>query len=511
MKAPFAKLTAFLTMALFFVTACSKDDLFEKPIPGKETPGKPAETGSLRFTATVDLTGQPYHSSNLSAVVSLVNEKNDTVVKEKMLTLSLNGTATSEAITLPAGTYKLTRFRLVYGNVNTHFAAPVANSAKATLVQKPLALSFIVFKNSNDTVSVEVVRVQQGERPAAYGYPSGAFDNGQSDADPYLNVKLTALMKVGKISYDSVPASLRLTTWLANGDMNTTYLSLKRGISEVSLLKSGTRFRFEVSKWGITDERTLDRQDVSEDSVYAFRGAKEAKLLKSEITYRLVEGLYKAISKNEYVYDAAGNLSRIYYYMKRQDNSPYLAMTDVFEYNGANVQTIIRYDSAFKSMCTTTFGYDAQGRVRSIAQNEKGQLTNATVAYTNYSEQETTIRYTYPGQSHQMEYTMIFRNGNVIDASAYTSGQSSETGKFDYDTEINPYVHMNWPNLYLSNCSKNNVTAEYKTYYGNHPVALPYNFRYTYDADGYPKELIKMYQSYGDHNYMYTTKTVYIY
>jgi hypothetical protein len=511
MKAQFAKLTALLLMALFFVTACSKDDLFEKPIPGKDTPGKPVDSGAIRFTATVDLTGQPYHSSNLTAVVSIINEKNDTVVKEKMLTLNLDGSVTSETMHLPAGTYKLTHFRLVYGSVHTHFAAPMANSAKAALVQQPLTLPFVVSKNSNQAIAVEVIRVQQGERPGAFGYPSGAFDNGQSDADPYLKVKLTSIMKIGKVVYDSVGASLRLTTWLANGEMNTAYVSLKSGISEVSLLKTGTRFRFEVSKWGVTDELTLDRKDVNEDSVYTFRGAKDAKLLKSEVTYRLVNGLYKAESKNEYAYDAAGNLSRISYFKKRTDNSPYLAMTDVFEYSGSNVQTIRRYDSVNKSIGVITFGYDPQGRVSTIAQNENGMMTNATVAYTNHTEQEITIRYTYPGQTHQMDYTMIFHNGNVIDASAYTSGQSSEMGKYDYDSQINPYVHMNWPNLFLSNSSKNNVTAEYKTYYVNQPVAIPYNLKYSYDGDGYPTQLIKQFQSYGDHNYMYTTKTVYTY
>ena len=511
MKAQFAKLPAFLLMALFFVTACSKDDLFEKPIPGKDTPGVPADTGSLRFQATVDLAGQPYHSSNLTAVVSITNDKNDTVVKEKMLTLNLDGTVTSEAMKLPPGTYKLTRFRLVYGNVNTHFAAPMANSAKAALVQQPLAMPLVVSKNTNHALAVEVIRVQQGDRPGAFGYPSGAFDNGQSDADPYLKVKLASMIKIGNVMYDSVPASLRLTTWQANGEMNTVYVSLKRGISEVSLLKSGTRFKFEVSKWGLTEALTLERQDVNEDTVYTFRGAKDAKRLKSEITSILVAGQYKAISKNEYVYDASGNLSQINYFKKRSDNTPYLSMTDVFEYRGANVQTIRRYDSVNKSIGSTSFGYDPQGCVQTIVQNENGSVTNATVTYTNYTEQEITIHYTYPDQTYQTDHVMVFHNGNVINASTYTAGETMETARYDYDDQINPYLHMNWPNLFLSNTSLNNVTAEYKTYQGKLPDAIPYNFQYSYDGEGYPTQLIKQFQSYGDYNYMYTTKTVYTY
>jgi hypothetical protein len=110
-----------------------------------------------------------------------------------------------------------------------------------------------------------------------------------------------------------------------------------------------------------------------------------------------------------------------------------------------------------------------------------------------------------------MDYVMTFHGGNVIEANAFILGNSSEMGRYDHDTEINPYAHMNWPNLFLSNSSKNNVTAEYKTYFGNHPVSLPYDFKYSYDGDGYPTQLIKKYQSYGGYNYMYTTKTVYVY
>src|SRR5215217_1667613 len=136
-----SKLTAFLFMLSFLFSACLKDDLFEKPIPGgnEGTPGKPADSSSFRFAVTVDLTGHPYHASNLAAVVSIVNEKNDIVLHERVLSLDMNGVVKSEPAKLPVGTYSITRFRLVYGTVNTHFATPMAGSSKASLVQKPLA------------------------------------------------------------------------------------------------------------------------------------------------------------------------------------------------------------------------------------------------------------------------------------------------------------------------------------------------------------------------------------
>jgi hypothetical protein len=86
-----------------------------------------------------------------------------------MLTLNLNGMVTTSSMQLPLGEYKLTRFRLVYGSVNTHFAAPISNSAKASLVQKPLSIDFKVERDASKDVTVEVVRVQEGERPPFSG------------------------------------------------------------------------------------------------------------------------------------------------------------------------------------------------------------------------------------------------------------------------------------------------------------------------------------------------------
>jgi hypothetical protein len=186
-------------------------------------------------------------------------------------------------------------------------------------------------------------------------------------------------------------------------------------------------------------------------------------------------------------------------------------MTDIFEYNGAKVHKISRYNESNKLTGVTSFNYDHLGRVRSMAQEENGKRTSATVTYTNYTYPGIHIQYTYPDQSYSQDYTMTFYKGNITDGAISISGQSRETGRYNYDDGINPYAHMNWPNLFLSNSSKNNVTAEYKTYFGNHPDAIPYNFNYNYDSDGYPTQLIKSFQSYGDTNYMYTTKTVYTY
>jgi hypothetical protein len=508
MKTSLLNFISFLFIVIL-LASCSKDHIL--PEPAEPVPTNPAEFGLFRFIADVDLTGQPYHTSNLAAVVSISNEKNEEVVSEKMLSLTLNGNVITENIQLPVGNYKLTKFRLVYGSANTHFATPKTGSVKASTIQKPLDMTFTVTKIGSD-VPVEVVRVQAGERPTVFGYPVGSFDNNQEENNSYFKMKIKAIMQIGDVLYDSIPASLALTTWDKNGEMTTSYISLKAGVNEISLLKAASKFQFRVDKWGTWDVMTLDRKDVEEGTVYTFGGSKAAKKLMSEITYKLVDGKYVADTKTDYLYDGSGNLSSVLYYLKRSNNTPYLAMEDEFEYAGGKVAKINRFDKENNSLIGfTSFGYNSQGKVTSILQKENGVETKATVEYSYKPKQEINIRYEYPGKTTTMNYFMQFYGGNMIESTAATSNHNSEMGRYSYDFNINPYIHMKWPNLFLSNTSKNNKTSQQKTYYGNYPTAEPYSYNYTYDADGYPKEVIKHFKSYTNNSFLFTTKTVYVY
>ena len=106
---------------------------------------------------------------------------------------------------------------------------------------------------------------------------------------------------------------------------------------------------------------------------------------------------------------------------------------------------------------------------------------------------------------------MKIKRGNKVEDAATTSLNKSESGVYGYDFNINPFAHMNMPNLFLSNISKNNMVSHQKSYLGSIPSAEPYKFEYTYDAEGYPTELIKSYKSYTTGEHLYETKTVYTY
>jgi hypothetical protein len=523
------------TSLLFFLmtifAACSKKDIeIPKPIPVPNpvpTPNLPSpiDMGSFYFHAMVDLTGQPYHSSNLHAVVSIEKAGGEQVITDSMLVLNIGNPVKTATLQLPEGDYKLTGFRMVYGSVNTHFAAPFAGSAKASGVQKPLKMDFKVTKNVSSVIPVDVLRVQAGDKPQQYGYASGAFDNGQADASPYFKIKLKAIMQIGDVTYDSISASLRLTTWNDKGEMTTTYGSLQAGVNEIQLLKAATKFEFMVSKWGTHDAITLNRNQVDENTVYVLGGNKAAKKLKSERVYKIVDGKEVAEAQINYFYNNTGNLLKIDYWTKEGVNTPYFPVTDwlggdysstyfpvtdLFEYSGGRVSKIRRVDiESNTNLKETVFTYNAQGKLVNMVESADGFQTTAAITYLP-AQQNIAIQYNLPS-GHSLNYNMNFVNGNMSYSTASNSNGSLEQGSYSYDFSINPYLHMNWPTLFMNNISKNNITYQQKQSSGSYATAVPYSFFYKYDNDGYPVEVIKNYKTYPSGSFGFSTKTVFVY
>ena len=110
-----------------------------------------------------------------------------------------------------------------------------------------------------------------------------------------------------------------------------------------------------------------------------------------------------------------------------------------------------------------------------------------------------------------MTYTMEFAGGNKVKEEATTSLGGGEGGTFQYDRNINPFAHMNFPDLLLSKRSKNNVTYQQKGFGGAVPSLVPYKWEYTYDSEGYPTQLLKHFKSGATGEHFNTIKYVYTY
>ena len=70
---------------------------------------------------------------------------------------------------------------------------------------------------------------------------------------------------------------------------------------------------------------------------------------------------------------------------------------------------------------------------------------------------------------------------------------------------------MNYPNIYLSNSSKNNLVSEQGRYVGAIPSVVVVKYEYTYDDDGYPSQLVRGFRGATSGEHLYNLKTVYTY
>lgn len=517
MKPTNLKLALLLFLGNLLMISCKKHDDLVKP--GPQTP-PPVLSHSFQM-AIDSLPGLPVAPvNNLFAIVSLVNEKNDTVLKNRKLTISFDGKFKIPELEVAAGNYKVTRFLIVDEKNNVRFATPIANSAKAGLVNKPLPFSFILPQPAVLKVAIEVAKVEPTDNPESFGYPKGTFNeapnepNDPGNGNSYFKIKIRLAIRVGEINYDSIPGTILYTIWDENQPLNGRYIPLNAGTNEISLSRSVHKHHFRITKWGKEYELSLLKNEIKDGAFYTLGGAKEAKKLKTELTYKLINGNYVADSKTSFSYKADGKLTSIDYYLKKADNTPYLAMRDLFQYDNGRVAKIDRFDEKNQPGGFTSFSYNDEGKVSGITESANNIRTTATLGYYHSNTTgvtEVTFNYSYNHSTNTMKYYQRYRHGNRFADNSNSNNNNTETGQYEYDNNINPYAHIGWLNLFLSNESKNNVVSQQKSYFGNYPTAVAYQFIYKYDADGYPTELIRHYKSYLTNQFLFTTKTVYTY
>jgi hypothetical protein len=496
-----------------FTIGCKKN-----PIPPTHGGGGNGHISNA-FRFSIDsLPGERVGINGLSVLITILNDLNQPVLTDKKMSLRFSGKYVSDTVILPNGNYKLSSF-LVIDDTTKRFATPIGNSPKASAVQRPLSISFDLPKSTESTLSIEVARINAGDQPESFGYPKGtwttAVDNPPPPPISSVKIKVRPMIKIGDVTYDSIPVNFTWITWDASGKMiATAKIALPAGTNEVTLPSNAFKYNLQVERWGIHDEIELLKANVQEGTVYSLGGSKAAKKLKSELVYNWVNGAYQPTSKSAYEYDASGRPFQIIYYLRKADNTPYIAMTDKFSYNAmGKVERVKRYDSNSTAVSETNFRYDLQGKIIGLSQTEGNKYTSGEITYAGQGagSYNMSIQYNSTQQPHTKTYNMVYKGGNKAQDNLLTINNSNESGTYQYDYNINPYIHMNWPDFYLTKQSRNNLTAQQRLF--TQPVyeAIPYGFNYTYDADGYPKELIKTYFSYYGGTYMYSTKTVFNY
>lgn len=335
----------------------------------------------------------------------------------------------------------------------------------------------------------------------------------QNNGDTLITIKVRAVIRIGEIVYDSLPTQLTIISWDAQSKARVQQIKLKAGVNEVQLHKDHLLHQLKLDKWGHSDELPLKKEDLNGTTTYILGGAMQAKKLRSEIEYVLVDGQYRPESKIEYQYSAVGHLQKVLYYKRGKDGRAYVSTTELIERNAYHVTSTTKFDSANTLLERTTFTYDQQGKIISLEKQESsGIKINGTVqSVATENGIETGIEYRYSHNNIVMTYNMVFLRGNLIMGTATNNYYNSEIGRYNHDLTINPYAHMDWPDIFLSRKSKNNVIWSQKEYFGAYPISDPVNYRYKYSGDGYPLELLKDHRSYKTGAILYTTKTTYHY
>ncbi len=499
----------------FVLVACKKQPV----VPDQPNPGPmPGLAHTIRFEMD-ELPGIPNQPpANLFVQFDVKNEQNELVLSNKKLAISFDAKFKTEELQLPAGNYKITKLMVVSGTGNVLYAVPVINSAKAQAVTKPLPYTAILPHPVTLNIAATFLKVEATDKAVDFGYPADAFPTGNiPDEGGALSIRVKAAVKVGELMYDSIPASLMYRTFDANNQLvSVQFISLAAGTNTIQLSATAERHELTVRKWNVDYKQEFTKAEVRNNELYMFGGEKEAKKLKAELVYKWTGDKYTADSKKSFFYNGKGQLDKIEYYLKRStDNSPYMSEKEVFEYNNGQVAKINRYDENSSLAGFTSFTYNGEGKVNRISEEVfTGVKTDVSVAYSPVTIDGlsgTSMHYSYSNTSLTMDYYQRIKNGNRISENSRTSNNDTETGELFYDNNINPYAHMNWQNLFLSNTSKNNPVEQQRTYYGSYPTAVAFSFEYKYDDEGYPIELVQRFKSYISGEYLFTKKTVYSY
>lgn len=511
MKQLFKKISLAIIVA-FNLVACSK-----VPPPINPTPG-PGETpaSSRLFRLVIDslpgMANEPV--ANLFAQLEIKNDKNEVVKSNQLLAINFQQGFKTETMELPAGNYKISKLLVQTGTGKILYATPLVGSVKAGLVKRPLAYSIKIPNAATLDVAADFLKILPGDKATDFGYDEETFP-APVEEDQQISIRIKTSIKVGDILYDSIPSTLVYRSWDAKNDFKVRIIHLNAGINTVALDKGAERHDFIVKKWNKDYNRTISKTELRKNALYVFGEEKEAKLLKNELVYLLVNGTYKADTKNSYYYNDEKQLTRIEYLRKREaTNAPYIAMKEEFVYSNGKAERINRFDENGVSTCFTSFEYNGNGKVSRITEQDNNITKTAAVVHHPVNADGITsvnFNYTYSHNSNNLEYYQRFRNGNIESENSRSSNNSTENAVYSYDENINPFVHMGWPNLFLSNSSKNNIISQQRTYFGNYPANVVYSFEYKYDGDGYPIELIRRYKSYITGQHLFITKTVYNY
>jgi hypothetical protein len=478
-------------------TACNKD--IEVMHPGPQDPAD--STAFVQF----EMHGIPLSNSPLHALLSIEDEGAQPVITNKKIPLVyVQGRYVTGKLSIDTGAYALSKFIVVNSSDTAAYASPKANASKAPEVRNPLNLRLYVVSKGVTKKSIDVLRIDQDDRPEDFGYSSVDFGY-----LPYMTLRVVMQMQVGSAMYDSLPGDLTVNASKDGGETWTRQFTIVKGQDALRVPQNYSVYTFEANKWNKQIKKVYAKTELQNNQTVLLEGVGNFKRLTKEASF--IENAIAIIpeSRTEYHYDG-NRLALIKNYQKSLQVSG-LNLTNVytFQYKDGRVDTIYRYDAHHQLTGYSAFSYSGQD-INGISNTSYDQQVHAVFEHYRGSPHHIIGEYLF-GNGHTMVYQMQFVGGNKISETAQTSAGSMESASFDYDSNINPYYHLGYPDLYFSNSSKNNITAQARGYSGAVPSVVPYRYEFAYDAEGYPVTVYISYKGGTSQQHLYRIKKEFSY
>lgn len=471
-------------------------------------PGEPLPAIDESSYAQFRISGIEPGKAGLYAVLSLANVNGDSVISNRKVALTTyQQQYVTEPIKLNRENYVINKLIVVNSGDTALFAVPKMNSTKAGLVNIPLPFAIPLKTNGVNMLDATVTTVNTADQPQLYGYSSVDFG-----FEAHISAYVQLRIKVGTVWYDSLPALLQVHAVKENGEKWSREINIKGTINKITIPAGYKWYHFETNKWKSIQQENISGTYMKDSIVIKLESEKQPKLLKEEAIF--IDNGIELIpeSKTTYSYDSRGRISEARFYQRsiREPGLP-LFMQDVFSYHSGNKwDSVLRYNNQQQLIGYTAVQRNSTG-ITSIFNKSFDQHIKVTVTYTEASGyKEITCNYRFDN-SNAMQYKMIFRNGNNAEDYASSSTGSAEKSVYTYDAEINPYHQLGYDNLYFSHYSKNNIKGLIKEHTGAIPSVVPYRYEYSYDEDGYPKEVFISYKSYQTQNHSYRIKKTFQY
>ncbi len=514
-KELFISTVLFFGLALF--GACKK---VEAPGGGGGNPQEPDLKRSFQLVLG-GLPGETVPRTGLSVLVSITNAQGDTIVKNKRLSLKHDQQYFTDTLLSVKGNYNISKFWILQNN-EVLFVTPITGSSRAQAVTAPLPVQVSLVSADHKLQHIEVARVGAYDKSEDFGYAPGEFgkiDPGPvEDPNALISIWVHPLIRIGDVVYDSIPATITVQTWDKAGQMTSRNAVFSAGRNKIDLLRSASKYKFRIEKWGTVDEMELIPAQVQAGAVYVFGGSKQAKKLSEVLTYKIVQGVSTPHTRLLYNYNTDGKIAEILTFKKMADNSNYLALKEKINYDMGRVESISRYDEEAAKTGSTHFSYLADGKLHQMIDYQGGHHISAELSYTAAGggsgisgDHLVSIKYAYSEHQYTAVSNLSIRGGNMIESLYSATNGDYAKGLYTYDFGINPYIHLKLPDLYLSNYSKHNRTAEQNEYFKAYPIVEAYDYDYTYGTDGYPVELIVKYKTYLTGAHAYDIRTVFKY